>query len=152
MNELFEAGRFEPHFNNHINLRLILKVFPQKRWNFFMQCYLQYNFNFFLENQLKKHLGDIFTENQNAFNPGRMIIIILLSHMRYSTDWSSLRNKLNHIWGLKQIWQRLIIVWNENFLKSKWGLWGLLRSEYIGSLILSLQFVILFWSMVRLKN
>lgn len=31
VNELFEAGRFEPHFNNHINLRLILKVFPQKK-------------------------------------------------------------------------------------------------------------------------
>ena len=104
VNELFEAGRFEPHFNNHINLRLILKVFPQKKDEIAL-CNVIYNIIsiFFLENRLKKHLGDISTENQNAFNPGRMIIIILLSHMRYSIDWSSLRNRLNHIWGLKQI-------------------------------------------------
>lgn len=72
----FERGIFDEQ-HNHTNLCLIPKVYPpsgMKEFRPIALCNVSYKIiSKVLVNRLKKHLGHIISENQNAFIPNRLI-------------------------------------------------------------------------------
>ncbi|WZZ51431.1 hypothetical protein YC2023_051538 [Brassica napus] len=72
----FETGQLDQQLC-HNNICLIPKVYPpngMKEFRPIAVCNVSYKIiTKVLVNRLKKHLGNIFSKNQNAFIPGRMI-------------------------------------------------------------------------------
>lgn len=76
ISKLFETGPLDPQLS-HTNICLLPKVYPpsgMKEFRPIALCNVSYKIiTKVLVNRLKKHLGGIISENQNAFIPGRMI-------------------------------------------------------------------------------